>query len=163
MQWNLRRGLHAGGGCLNVFYTFCRQPLFIRVLLTHVEGGSVNRCLQVGKVSRKARCGKIGRRLRPISRIRDYNRCFKNTYIPSPPLAVLHANNKKGAAPVLNAAPVLMISLHKREKSPAVGHPAFKNGPAAMLAILSGLCFPLALICRFFCNFNQCNSGVALS
>jgi hypothetical protein len=32
-----------------------------------------------------------------------------------------------------------------------------------LLAILSGLCFPLSLICHFLCNFNQCNSGVALS
>ena len=31
-----------------------------------LEGGSVNRCFQVGKASRKARCGKIGRRRRPI-------------------------------------------------------------------------------------------------
>jgi hypothetical protein len=35
-----------------------------------IEGSSANRCFQVGKVSRKARCGKIGRRRRPISTAR---------------------------------------------------------------------------------------------
>jgi hypothetical protein len=37
---------------------------------SHLEEGSVNRPLQVGKFSRKARCGKIGRRRRPISTAR---------------------------------------------------------------------------------------------
>jgi hypothetical protein len=35
--------------------------------------------------------------------------------------------------------------------------------PCALLAVLSGPCFPLSLIYRFLYNFNQYNSGVALS
>ena len=49
------------------------KPTFLALLRYsgfHLEGGSVNRCFQVVKVSRKARCGKIGRRRRPISTAR---------------------------------------------------------------------------------------------
>jgi hypothetical protein len=35
-----------------------------------IEGGSVNRCFQVGTFSRKVRYGKPGRRRRPISAAR---------------------------------------------------------------------------------------------
>jgi hypothetical protein len=57
--------------------------------LYSIEGGSVNininRCFQVGKVSRKARCGKTGRRRRPISAARGNIICRKRAAVfPQP-------------------------------------------------------------------------------
>ena len=41
-----------------------------------IEGGSVNRCFQVGKVSQKGRCGKLGRRRDLSNYIQEENRGF---------------------------------------------------------------------------------------
>jgi hypothetical protein len=55
----------AGGGLLFYFYR-----VGVVMCSGTVEGGSVNRCFQVGKFSRKVGYGKLGRGRQPISTAR---------------------------------------------------------------------------------------------